>query len=330
MQIGLRSIQNLKGERFHTDKMVFERAQNNLDFLSFPQQKDVIPASKIPLKPISDITNIAAIDVSSIRIGETEKGFLYAVRGAIVWKAEGQYRYLRLGPFLFYITDENKKEIHDLLKQHHHTASTQSNNPYITDMQTSIRNLLERWIQRNVCYSLQGSIILWDGSLATGTLEAPLGVVADLLKIARERFNTVLAFSKMTRLRLSGYILSDLTRGCRPPCLLEINDTATFRSICFLGKIYVAKLTKGSCSFRLDIDRSINHEQRMDAVQRLIGNDLILESYPETLRLAHIYSTFTANEVLGLQRFVVQKYGLKIIERPNIRRILFGPFGFEA
>ena len=68
----------------------------------------------------------------------------------------------------------------------------------------------------------------------------------------------------------------------------------------------------------------------MDAVQRLIGNDLILESYPETLRLAHIYSTFTANEVLGIQRLIVQKYGLKIIERPNIRKILFGPFGFEA
>jgi len=46
--------------------------------------------------------------------------------------------------------------------------------------------------------------------------------------------------------------------------------------------------------------------------------------------LAHIFSTFTATEVIGIQRFIVHQYGLKIVTRPNVRRLLFGPFGKGA
>jgi hypothetical protein len=98
-------------------------------------------------------------------------------------------------------------------------------------------------------------------------------------------------------------------------------------AIRLLGKIFVAKLSEGNCAFRLDIDHKIPEEKAVEAVQRLIGNDLVTQSYPETLRLAHIYSTFTANEVIALQRFLTQTHHLKIVARPNLRRLLFGPFG---
>ena len=100
--------------------------------------------------------------------------------------------------------------------------------------------------------------------------------------------------------------------------------------VIFLGDVYIAKLTRGVCSFRLDIDKKVPQEQGIDAVQSLLGSDLVLQSYPETLRLAHIYSTFTATEVIGIQRFIAQQYGLKIVARPNVRRMLFGPFGKGA
>ena len=95
----------------------------------------------------------------------------------------------------------------------------------------------------------------------------------------------------------------------------------------FLGNIYVAKLTQGNCSFRLDVDQQLPQTQALEAVQRLLANDHISESYPETLRLAHIYSTFTANEVLAIQRLLAQTHGIKTVTRPNIRRLLFGPYG---
>jgi len=31
--------------------------------------------------------------------------------------------------------------------------------------------------------------------------------------------------------------------------------------------------------------------------------------------------------VIGIQRFITQKYGLRVVTRPNVRRLLFGPFG---
>jgi len=68
-------------------------------------------------------------------------------------------------------------------------------------------------------------------------------------------------------------------------------------------------------------------ERKVEAVEKLLGNDIILQSYPETLRLAHILCTFTANEVIAMQHFIARKYGLKIINRPDMHRLLFGPFG---
>jgi len=62
-------------------------------------------------------------------------------------------------------------------------------------------------------------------------------------------------------------------------------------------------------------------------VSKLFGSDLVEQGYPETLRLAHILSTFTANEVIGIQRFISKNYGLRIVSQPNLRRSLFGPFG---
>ena len=285
----------------------------------------------IHLKPSQEETPVTAIDVSSIKIGETATGILLALRGAIVWKNNKHYHYLRIGPFPFHITEENKTEITQLFHQYSYETleSDNTNIPSIIHMQTRLTTLLERWLQTSVTSQSQGAIILLDGSLTAGTPDTPVSVLAQLLQTARIRLNMVLAFSKKTRLRLQGYRLTDLMEKCMPPCLMEMEGypTALSKTIRFLGNIYVAKLSQGNCSFRLDIDQKLDREQAIEATQRLIANDLLIESYPETLRLAHIYSTFTANEVIGIQRFLAQTYGIKTVTRPNIRRLLFGPYG---
>jgi hypothetical protein len=113
---------------------------------------------------------------------------------------------------------------------------------------------------------------------------------------------------------------------------LQINGypTSPASNLEFLGNIYVAKLSDGNCSFRLDIDKRLSREKTINSLQRLITNDTISESYPEALKLAHIYSTFTANEVIAIQRLLTQTHKLKTITRPNIRRLLFGTFGKGA
>ena len=285
----------------------------------------------IHLEHSLDKKPVVAIDVSSIRIGETETGVLCAIRGAIVWKEKNKYKYQRLGPFPFHITEENKKEIYKLFRNHSFEISEDTRIPNITNIQSRIGNLLERWLQLGISCSAYDTLILWDGSMTAGLADSPVDEVSRLLEIARNRLSIVLAFSKHTTLRFSGHKLTDLAKKAEPPCLLQINDFP-FSSgpVLLLGDIYVAKLTPGVCSFRLDIDRKVPRKRGIEAVQKLLRSDLVIQSYPETLRLAHIFSTFTATEVIGIQRFIAHQYGLKIVTRPNVRRLLFGPFGKGA
>ena len=282
----------------------------------------------IQLKPTTDEKPVVAVDVSSIRIGETQTGELCAIRGAIVWKEKNRYKYQRIGPFPFHITEQNKKEIHKLFRNNHFEFSEASN---IVNLQCRMGNLLERWLQLSISCSAYGTIILWDGSMTAGMVDSPIKEMTRLLETARNRLSTVLAFSKNTNLRLSCHKLTDFAKKAVPPCLLQINGLSyPSGPILLLGDVYVAKLTNGVCSFRLDIDKLVPKEEGIEAVQCLLGSDVLIQSYPETLRLAHIYSTFTATEVIGIQRFIAHQHGLKIVSRPNVRRLLFGPFGKGA
>jgi len=328
----IKNIQNSEAELYQPYETLTDNAEPSEEITPVFQGQTKLKLNTIHLKPIHEETPVVAIDVSSIKIGETTTGILLAIRGAIVWKNQRHnYHYLRIGPFPFHITEENKQEIYSLFRQYSldTLAANTTGTPSLDHMQTRMTTLLERWLQMGVATQSQNTLILWDGSLTAGTNDSPTHIIQQLLETARNRLNNVLAFSKITRLRLSGHRLTDLIEKCKPPCLLEMGGypVSPSNAIQFLGNIYVAKLTQGNCSFRLDVDRKLPHEQAIEAIQRLIANDLLAESYPETLRLAHIYSTFTANEVIAIQRLLAQTHGIKTVTRPNIRRLLFGPFG---
>jgi len=332
MELSHNSMKNIESSYLHPTETPLnhpptEHVEDSTTILGIQQPQTI---KTIPLEHSLDQKPVVAVDVSSIRIGETETGVLCAIRGAIAWKEKSRYKYQRIGPFPFHITEQNKKEIYKLFRSHSfETSDTRA--PSINNIQARIGNLLERWLQLGICCSAYNSIILWDGSMTAGMADSPVDEVARLLEIARNRLSTVLAFSKNTTLRFSGYKLTDYAEKAEPPCLLQINGfPLSSGPVLLLGDVYVAKLTPGVCSFRLDIDRKVPRERGIEAVQSLLGSDLLVQSYPETLRLAHIFSTFTATEVIGIQRFIAHQYGLKIVTRPNVRRLLFGPFGKGA
>ncbi len=336
IELSLRTLRNIE-----TGKLFQPYAPTQSEYPTAPAQeatsppfnRSIQPAIKpIPIKPIKDETPIIAVDVSSLKLGETEIGILCVIRAAIVWKQKQQYRYLRLGPFPFHITEENKNEVYYLFRQYsflERPTLDYTNALSLMYAPTRLGSLLERWVQMGIAVQTRNSLILWDGSLTAGTQDFPVAVMSQLLETARNRFNTILAFTKNTRLRLFGHCLTDYMNRCKPPCLLEMNGHPISLSdaLHLLGNIYVAKLGEGNCSFRLDIDRKLSVEKAVEAAARLAGNDVLLQSYPETLRLAHIYSTFTANEVIGIQRFLARTNRLRIVPKPNVRRLLFGPFG---
>jgi len=284
----------------------------------------------IALKPNHQETIIAAVDTSTIKIGETSTGVIIAIRGATVWKLNRNYRYTRLGPFIFHITEENKNEVYNTLEKAYfntYYAGSHQASPALLQMPTRLASLLERWLQTMLAKTVSQGLILFDGSLTSGTLDTPAQRMKEILSLARRNSNTVLAFSKMTSLRVNGYIITDQLPNHEPPYLMETTGLRFKLPIVVLGDVYVARLNRANYAFRLDIDREISLQHRMEAVEKLLGNDLYLQGYPETLRLAHILCTFTANEVLAMQHFITRKHGIQMINRPDMHKLLFGPFG---
>jgi hypothetical protein len=141
----------------------------------------------------------------------------------------------------------------------------------------------------------------------------------------------VLAFSKSTKLCAFGRKITSLVSGAQAPCLVDVDQAVRgqFEShpVRLAGHVYVAKLVDNGFAFRLDADREVSHEERIEAMNRLIASDVVMQGYPETLRLAHIFSTFTANDVIAVQRHLAFVHGLRIAPRFNLRKSLFGPFG---
>jgi len=287
----------------------------------------------IPLKPLRKENIIAAVDTSTIKIGETNTGSVIAVRGANVWKQNGNYRYTRIGPFIFHVTEENKNQVYNTLENAYFSTEHEPNHqnaPNLLQMPTRIATLLERWLQKMLSRTISNGLILFDGSLTSGTADTPTQRIREILTTARKRANIVLAFSKMTTLRVNGHLITDLPPHHQPPYLLEADGFRPKPPVVLLGNIYVARLTRENYAFRVDIDKEVPSETRIEAVEKLLGNDIFSQSYPETLRLAHILCTFTANEVLAMQHFVTRKFGLHMVNRPDMHRLLFGAYGKGA
>jgi hypothetical protein len=322
------SIQSLR--QVHNE--AFEQNQQSLQYPTSMENPFSIALKPHPilLIPRTQQTLVVAVDTSTMKIGETCTGLIIAVRGATVWKQNRHYRYTRMGPFIFHITEDNKNDVFNSLEKAYFNVSQTANcrfAPTTLQMPTRIASLFERWMQSSLAKTAENAIILFDGSLTAGTIDTPAKRMHEILDAARRRGNTVLAFSKGTSLRVSGRLITDQLPEHEPPYLLETSNLKLKPPTVLLGEVYVARLNRARIAFRLDIDREISESGQLEAVEKLVGNDLYLQSYPETLRLAHILCTFTANEVLAMQHFAKRKYGIQLVNRPDMHRLLFGPFG---
>ena len=236
------------------------------------------------MKPNHQETIIAAVDTSTIKIGETSTGIIIAIRGATVWKQNHNYRYTRLGPFIFHITEDNKHEVFNTLERAYFPFQYSSNHqsaPNLMQMPTRLASLLERWMQTMLAKTVTNGLILFDGSLTSGTIDTPSQRMKEILSQARKNRNIVLAFSKMTTLRVNGYLITDQLPDREPPYLLETTGLRFKPPTILQGDVYVARLNKANYAFRLDIDKEIPVPQRMEALEKLVGNDLYNRATPK-------------------------------------------------
>jgi hypothetical protein len=178
---------------------------------------------------------------------------------------------------------------------------------------------------------MKHSILLVDGSLTAGTADNPAQDIKAFLDAAHESGNVVVAISKNSRICVSDKPITRILDEIRTPCILEIDSQVAerfgSRPLSFLGRVYVGKLSKSGFAFRIDVDRQVAPILAVDALQDLIGTEIVVQGYPETLRMAHILSTFTSSDVLALQASARSQFGIQLLPKFSVRRSLFGPFG---
>jgi hypothetical protein len=91
-----------------------------------------------------------------------------------------------------------------------------------------------------------------------------------------------------------------------------------------LGNNLLVKLGKNENEYVLRADICSANSNDSECLERLIGNDILSRSYPESLRIAHHISTFTTTEVSSLKGFISKSYGTKLIDQAATRRNILG------
>jgi hypothetical protein len=282
---------------------------------------------RCPINPNKEFVPVVACDASSVKIGETENGMIFAIRAVGVRRQQNRILYNRWGPLLFHVP--NSEDV----SQYREDESRAFGGLSLKTLRvlTRLRNHVERWVQEVLSESLHDGILLIDGSLTAGTPDNPVARVNKILATARQNNSIVIGISKATQLTVGGRNILGLTNDKDTPHQIDISSLVESEyppyPVRFLGRVYVAKLSSDGFLFRTDIDRESSSEMAQEALERLAGTDVIFHGYPETLRIAHIFSTFTANEILAVQRFVASNHHITLQSRPSLRRSLFGPFG---
>src|SRR6266849_1926478 len=280
------------------------------------------------ITPRREPAQVAACDASSVKIGETETGMIFAIRAVAVWRNPDRTVFNRWGPLLFHIAnnDEQPERIRDDDSKIFGGLSVKT-----LRVLTRLRNHVERWTQEVLSTTVKDGVVLFDGSLTAGTPDNPASRVSRILSTTRANNSVVLALSKSTQLTVGGKNILGFFDTDKSPHLIDITPIVETEyppyPVRFLGRVCVVKFSPDGFLFRLDIDREAREESALRALGRVAGMDVIFHGYPETLRIAHIFSTFTANEILAIQRFVASTHRVSLQSRPSLRRSLFGPFG---
>ena len=271
---------------------------------------------------------IVAVDVSSIRIGETERGIIGAYRAALVICGE-EFKVEKLGPYALHLTEENKLAIYNHFRKLLGLDKVGDDEvPRLSKLVDRIRNAIERMLQKAAAKTIRNGIILWDGSLIGGTVDTPMKVVKENIKAAYSNGNSVVGVYKRSWLKTTtGKRLINLLEGVYKPCYIDVHKIIATKQLSrYLGHVYVAKFSHHGFTFRVDVAPKPGLTP-VQVLEQLVSNCQMYNGYPEPLRCAHIESYLTANEILALQTYIAQKYDLTVLKPFDIRKHILSPFG---
>jgi hypothetical protein len=302
------------------EKIIFTIDEKNL--LPVDDWNDIGAASScsMPIKaihPIADNTMVFAIDSSAIQIARTEEGSLYSVKSGIAISRGGHaLMHFKIGPNLFYLSAQTirNSEIDDRLAK-----------LVLVDSDVAKRMIqlrVERAIQTKLSKYFDRSIFLVDGSLKSSFLEDRNQNIKNIAESCMLQRNSIIGISKNSRFRILQRISSALA-NIQSPAYIDIDSIMQSLVRNTIGNHLMVKFgDNNSHVLRADIVTPNYNED--ESLGKLLGNDLISQGYPETLRLVHYISTFTNTEISCVKGHVLSNYNVIELASKDIRKTLLG------
>lgn len=271
---------------------------------------------------VTDRRRIIAIDASSIRLAESANGVVISIKGSIVSKeVDNSISVQTVGPFLFYIDRMNFKRI---LKEYSEPIRYSSGYEFYLNVQRALTEMLERRMQEYVARTFAESIILFDGCLVASNFSHYENTLQKILETASRNRNIVVAFSKTSFLQISGESLQSIYIEREPPYIVDLTDAVKYYcnyEVRTLGRVCLARLSFGSVGYRVDIPIECDIPLLFGS---LLKSDALIYGYPETLILAHDYSTFARLDVITMHT-MLRRMNIELFYPECVRNILFQP-----
>jgi hypothetical protein len=270
------------------------------------------------IHPSEKVTVIGAIDSSVVHLARTDEGRLYAAKSGVVISSGRRIRHhVRLGPMLIYLTEEflcNSKIDHNLGKL------------LLVDSSIAkrlIRIRLERAIQLVLSSRLNNSIVLIDGALRPSLFEDNNCNINRVIEVSTLSNNDVLGLSKHTNMTILNQF-ENLLKAM--PYSSYVDASCVIKSLArnTLGNNLLVKLGKNESEYVFRADICSANGNDLECLEKLIGNDILFRSYPESLRIAHHISTFTTSDVSSLKGFIARNYGAEEVDQTATRKNILG------
>lgn len=309
-------------------------------------RQTAIPAAKCLTRGVA--SPIVAVDCGMVKLGETPRGIVIALRAALVVDAISGTSVRRYFSGPLYLDNSLKTErLYELGKQlgqddyYVEVDRTDPEMPRPIYVRSGVadnarhyadrfRSWFERKIQADACTAVQGGTVCLDSSLTLSTRDCPNAYLRGLVTLAHDHGNNVIAVSKMSELEVMGSSVRWWLGDAPPlPCYRALTplmrQEAPARADRILGQVYAMRFAAfAPTAFRVDVCAAPGTSDDQ-AIAQFFGSIRVRGFYPDVLALAHMYATIPRSAVWSLQAQAKHLHG--VVCRPDVSlEAAFGPF----
>lgn len=271
--------------------------------------------SVIQFTPSFTERRVIGIDSSCIVVGEVDSSLLLVLKACVALIDKGaRVSYHVLGPLFFPMTEEVVRDISRYVKGDKLTLKLARVDAAYA--KSFVISFVEGTLLSEVAGIAGDALILLDGPLPL-LRKVKHSAVLPSVRAVLSQGGDVLAISKTTRLFVMFSHLASLLAAAKPPAAVKLPLKKHF--------IMFVVLSRGGVTIRVDFPPGYTHGRAIQALEDLSSSDVGHCGYPDSLRLAHVYSKLSyAERVATLAK--LRRLGVTIVPSQKRRDAIFGPF----